>query len=572
MRRIFETCPELKYTLKYNSTGDLCAGGETCGKELRVKFESPEMFEGEYTGRLYQILQCGHTRYVEEQKWNSRPEAGRNALWDKLLPKQKEAVQFAEETNFNCYLDMQMGTGKTPVSLSILRENLEQLTPCLIITEAGDIHRWQKEAVKWLGISKLDPTNLMGILELMPQILHKKQASAACLSKITITSWTNISDPKFIAMLYKAGYKCIIADEAHMFKNEDSQRSQAFIKLCSFIPHRLFLSGTWIENNLEEAFVPLNVLDPNFFNSRSALTNYCVISRSGKILSLHPDRRKYFFARIQRYVYKLTKAELGIPLPRLFSYSRKNRPARWIDPQKFKGNIELMEEYNSIADKIEDELNANQPSSSTIIGLMSEIRHATGKMKVRSIAEFVIYRLMELPPEEKICIGTHHQSVMIWLRQLLEAAGVKVLTMSSESAEEKDAIEAEFKKPQNRVLIASILGAGKGRNLQFCKNFIIAERQWNRSKEVQFEERFHRIKVDAEDNIISKFTEDDDVVGDYIMASNSFDEYFDTLVNLKGEIVKSIDSTISSEDTPSVSFIIDLAHMVVGSRLKYVGA
>jgi SNF2 family DNA or RNA helicase len=572
MRRLIEYCPELKIRRGTNSTGDEFRSDEPCGRELHILCEAPQYdSEGESTGQFYQVLACGHHRFIDQDEWISRPAAQRNILWNKLLPCQQEMVKKFEEVDFNGYMDAEMGTGKTVIAATILREHLEELTPCLIICEAGDIYRWQKELRKWLGLSQMKVTNpeeMADLLSLTPQILTKSTTNAG-LSRITITSWTNISDEKFLKFLGNRKYKLIIADEAHMFKNEDAGRAQGFIKMCSFIPHRIFLSGTPIENSISELFVPLNILDPKFFNSRSALESYCLVSSRGKALTLDPHRRDFFFARTNRYFFRLTKEQANIRLPRLFSYTKGNRQPIWIDPSEFKSNLEFIKDYNAVLDALEEELESKRPEYGNIMGFMSQLRHHTGKMKVMSAAQLISLRMMEMPSDQKLCIGVHHKAVMLWLRELLEKLGHKCLTISDETPEIKDAIEDEFRKPGHRILIASILGAGKGRNLQFCQNAIVLERQWNRSKESQFEQRFHRIKVDANDSIITEFTDRDDVVIDYIMATKSFDEYFDHLVNLKGQIVDSADSSV--EDAPDPSFVYELARMVVSKRIQYVG-
>lgn len=586
MRRLIEYCPELTGRITKNSTGDEVHSLDVCKKELKIAFESPQFdCEGDSTGQLYQILKCGHVRLVDEDIWLTRPANTRNSLWNKLLPKQQEACEFVESSGFNAYLDMQMGTGKTPVSLTILRENLDLLTPCLIICEAGDIYRWKREARKWLGgvnplkhknedgtQKELTEEELSEMLSLVPQILDKKGARSASVGRVTITSWTNIKDPSFTKLLQDKGYKCIISDEAHMFKNPKSARSQAFIKLCSFIPHRIFLSGTWIENNIEEAFIPLNILDPKYFNSPASLEQHCVISSRGKLLSLHPRWRDTFFSRISKYIYRLTKEELGAPLPPLTSYSKGNREPIWLDPYKYRGNNEHIEAYNAICEQIEYEL-ANKASSSTLIGLMSSMRHHVGKMKVRGAVEFITLKMMEMGPGEKLLVGVHHKAVMSWLKQALETVlGQTILTMSDEDALIKDKIEDQWKSnPQNQILIISILGAGKGRNFQFCRHVINLERQWNKAREIQFEERCHRIKTDPiTDEILRNFTEEDTVIIDYLMAKDTFDEYFDHLVRLKGIIMDSVDSEIDDEEIPEPNFVRELAEMVVAKRMHYI--
>ena len=105
-------------------------------------------------------------------------------------------------------------------------------------------------------------------------------------------------------------------------------------------------------------------------------------------------------------------------------------------------------------------------------------------------------------------------------------------------------------------MIASILGCGIGRNLQFCNNVLIGEREWNKSIETQFEDRFHR------------FGTENKVIIDYCMAAQTIDEMSDEMVKLKGQISGSVLEKNWNIDN---DLLVELAEMVVAKRLKYVG-
>lgn len=588
MRRITESCKEFNNFARWSGNkndpwnGDYIFSAETCGEEIGILYEQTFKEDDDYIpllrdkfgritppGNNLQLRECGHFSYstIETQEEVSRKRHPR--LWAKLEPFQRKAVEDIESAEFSAYCVFDTGVGKTVISSSVLRENFEKMTPALIICEAGDVYRWQQELIKWLGGHEfMAAGEIEEGLARTPQILDKK-GTKFHISPVVITSWTNISNDSFRRWLFDHKFQTMISDESQMFKDDNSSRTQGFIEAAKEIPNKIFLSATWLENKILEAFVPLNILLPQWFPGKRSLLRYCIQSRSGKSYSLDPFYRDIFLERIKGKVFRITKEQAGLKFPKKFSMHEGNREPIWYDVFHFKSNKGFIEEYDEALDGLEKELQSSKPSIGTIIGFMSSLRHITGKMKVMTCVEHVMLWLMQ-HENEKICIGVHHKSVMDWIEMLLTKAGHEVLTMSDEQPKIKDQIEKEWKtNPKKRILIASILGAGKGRNFQFCRYAICLERQWNKSKELQFEGRFHRVMVDENDNIRTEFTDEDNVYIDYIMGVGTFDTYFHELVNLKGVIVESADQSI--DDAPEADFVFSLAKKMISERVRHIG-
>jgi SNF2 family DNA or RNA helicase len=201
------------------------------------------------------------------------------------------------------------------------------------------------------------------------------------------------------------------------------------------------------------------------------------------------------------------------------------------------------------------------------MGFIAQLRHIVGIEKVKPVIQQMNDWLESSDPTDKIAIGVHHRSVASLLAEGL--ADYKPLMISSESPEKKMEILEEFRKPERRVLIASILGAGQGLNIQFCKNVYIMEREWNPAKEEQFIGRFHRIEKDAAGVLKKEFIDaTDSVRADTLNGAGTIDEYFDTLLELKKQIVAgTLDHSFDQDD----SFIIELARTLVQNRLSVVG-
>jgi SNF2 family DNA or RNA helicase len=87
---------------------------------------------------------------------------------------------------------------------------------------------------------------------------------------------------------------------------------------------------------------------------------------------------------------------------------------------------------------------------------------------------------------------------------------------------ERQRMVEEFKKPENRLMIASTLVAAEGLNMQFVSDCMMMERQWNPSKEEQAEGRFPR-----PGSMASKIN------AVYLIAAGTVDDFLTTLVEQK---------------------------------------
>jgi hypothetical protein len=563
-RRLVEYCDSFHYKLSLNSTGDQCVSPEKCGKPLQVVFEAPDMFEGEYTGYTYQILKCGHTRTIPTEKKVSHSD--RNIMWDRLLPFQKEFVEHAEQANLRILNTCEMGLGKTPMALSVVRENAVEFTDnftklCIIIVPVGGIYQWEEEAREWFGLNH-KITSLEHI-QLTPQVVVTNGQLLSPLSKVVIVPWSKISDKRFMDQVKALGIASLIVDECHFFKDPNSNRTKAMQELSKLAgpkAPKLFLSGTVIENRVMELRVVLNQLDPNYFYSWEVLDRMCLHAEN-KTLSLAPYWRDKFFDRVKPYWYGKKKSEVNIPMPEIEYHTE------WTDPFQYDVNSDVVKAYNITLEELAQALEGGNRDAASIIGLMQQLRHHVGRMKIMAAAMWAD-EFMTMFPNEKLCIGIHHIFVREALAKLL--AHRNPLQMSSEDPKVKDEIERAFKNGQSNLLIANIGSAGVGRNFQFCRNALILERQWNRSKEDQFAQRFWRIMKDENGRVRDHFTVNDTVHITTMNLRQSLDVFMDSMGELKEIICDSTDESV--DDIPPEDSIIELARKVVLNRMRYVGA
>jgi hypothetical protein len=190
-----------------------------------------------------------------------------------------------------------------------------------------------------------------------------------------------------------------------------------------------------------------------------------------------------------------------------------------------------------------------------ILGYLARLRHITAVGKAVEHGVTLVKEFLENTDDStKLTVGIHHKNVA--LAFLNGCSEFNPLKLTGEcSMQEKDQAVQDFKKPEHRLLICNILAGGTGVDglQEACANAMVFERQWNFSKEKQFEDRFHRSGQTQK------------VVIDYVIASGTIDQFFAELVEEKRKICN---ETMGDYDPESdEQFLRDLANRAIGSRL-----
>ncbi|WP_429374521.1 SNF2 helicase associated domain-containing protein [Paenibacillus sp. DS2015] len=154
-----------------------------------------------------------------------------------------------------------MGLGKTLQSIafivSVLPEIRSQKVPALIVAPASLTYNWMNELKKFAPevrarIADGSREERIGVL---------KNASEV---DIIITSYPLLR--KDILAYAKLSFHTLILDEAQMFKNYATQTAQTVRQIQA--QHRFALTGTPIENSIDELWSIFNVVFPALFSTR----------------------------------------------------------------------------------------------------------------------------------------------------------------------------------------------------------------------------------------------------------------------------------------------------------------
>uniref|UniRef100_A0A3B3RVI5 Chromodomain helicase DNA binding protein 3 n=1 Tax=Paramormyrops kingsleyae TaxID=1676925 RepID=A0A3B3RVI5_9TELE len=129
----------------------------------------------------------------------------------------------------------------------------------------------------------------------------KLRREAAIKFHVLLTSYELVTIDQ--TALKSIEWACLVVDEAHRLKNN---QSKFFRRLNDYkIDYKLLLTGTPLQNNLEELFHLLNFLTPNRFNNLEGfLEEFADISKEDQIKKLHDLLGPHMLRRLKADVFK----------------------------------------------------------------------------------------------------------------------------------------------------------------------------------------------------------------------------------------------------------------------------
>uniref|UniRef100_A0A0A9YRD7 Chromodomain-helicase-DNA-binding protein 6 n=1 Tax=Lygus hesperus TaxID=30085 RepID=A0A0A9YRD7_LYGHE len=177
----------------------------------------------------------------------------------------------------NCILADEMGLGKTIQSLTFIHAVHEYgiRGPFLVIAPLSTIPNWQREFEAWTDLNVIvyhgSAASRNMLQEYEMYFRNEKGNVMKDLPKfnVLITTFeiiiTDFQDLKDFS------WRICVIDEAHRLKNRNCKLLEGLRSLT--LEHRVLLSGTPLQNNVNELFSLLNFLEPQQFASSDAFLN-----------------------------------------------------------------------------------------------------------------------------------------------------------------------------------------------------------------------------------------------------------------------------------------------------------
>lgn len=181
---------------------------------------------------------------------------------------------FSWYNNRNCILADEMGLGKTIQSLTFVNAVYEYgiRGPFLVIAPLSTIPNWQREIESWTDMNVIvyhgssASRNMLQEYEMYFKTEKGHQIKEITKFNVLITTFEIIVTD--FADLKGFNWRLCVIDEAHRLKNRNCKLLEGLRQLT--LEHRVLLSGTPLQNNVNELFSLLNFLEPTQFSNCEA--------------------------------------------------------------------------------------------------------------------------------------------------------------------------------------------------------------------------------------------------------------------------------------------------------------
>lgn len=362
----------------------------------------------------------------------------------KLRNYQELGVKYIMSSN-NVLLGDEMGLGKTVEAIaSLVSLKNTGASNFMVICPASVITNWTRE---------IEDKSSLKAYELHGDSLEDNYVEWLKNGGVAVTTYESTAS---IVMDEEYKFAMLIVDEAHYIKNKQAQRSKNVKAICKHANKILFMTGTPLENKVEEMNSIISVLDAKLALKLSALSNFSASSKYKDLLSSVYFRRK--------------REDVLTELP------EKIETKEWctlLDDEKKVYKDSLKKKDYMLIRRVSFNID-DMTKSSKAIRLLELVENA--KADDRKVIVFSFF----LDTINKVC-------------ELFKDSATEPITGALAPSKRQDIIDNFEKAPAGTVLPAQIISGGTGLNIQCASVVIICEPQFKPSIENQAISRAYRM-------------------------------------------------------------------------------
>jgi SNF2 family DNA or RNA helicase len=444
-------------------------------------------------------------------------------------------LAFLYDYGFHGILADDMGLGKTVQVLAFL-SRLELTAPILIVLPTSLIFNWRKEIERFLPEYSI--------------LIHHGATRGQHLAEkpgfqFILTSYTTL---RLDLNLFRTiDFQCVILDEAQVIKNANTITAQAVCQLKS--KFRLSLTGTPLENHLNELWSHFHFLIPDLFKDAKEFEN--------ELLAGASDSRflKRIKKKIHPFILRRKKEDVAKDLP------DKIEQIVWIEMAETQQKL-----YDSFLSGVRGNL-LKKVQSEGVSKHRMEVLEAILRLRQICCHPALVSSLLD---ETSLCESAKLTALLQDLETVIEE-GRKVLVYSQftsmlqliskevkkrewkyvyldGSTPDREKVVTEFQEnPATQLFLISLKAGGIGLNLTAADYVFLYDPWWNEAAENQAIDRVHRIG--RKETVFAKR---------YITVS-SIEEKMMTLKAHKRHLISEI---FDEEGSPSSVTIEDLAFLL----------
>lgn len=406
-----------------------------------------------------------------------------------LRPYQAEGVHWLERLRtmyLNGILADDMGLGKTVQAITAITQHhaKNKEARSLIVCPTSLLYNWKEE------LHKFNPKLKVCVVDGIPN-QRKKALQKIGEYEVVITSYTLLQ--KDIETYSQAPFSYAILDEAQHIKNRGTRNAKS-VKMIQ-AAHRLILTGTPIENSLEELWSLMDYLMPGFLSTYDRFLDKYIRVQG----PLQMQNVEYLKRKVSPFILRRMKSDVLKDLPPV---SEIDYHCQLSDTQ-----IEL---YKSYAASARDELvklvekEGFDKVQIHVLATLTRLKQicchpaifAKEKAEPGDSAKYeMLLELLQTLVEggHKTVIFSQYTRMLQIMREDFEQRGIPFAYLDGSTKNRLEVVKAFNEDPAIPVFLVSLKAGGTGLNLVGADTVIHYDMWWNPAVENQATDRVHRM-------------------------------------------------------------------------------
>ena len=391
-------------------------------------------------------------------------------------------MSFLSKAGLGGILADDMGLGKTLQTLCILRKSRGKN---LVIAPTSVLHNWRSEAAKFFP-------------ELRVCLYHGAQRKLDPKANLVLSSYALM---RLDETIRDRAWNTVVLDESQAIKNPESQTAQAAYKLQA--KHRFALTGTPVENRLEELWSQFHFVMPGFLGGKKHFQeSYAKPIELGDATAAEALRR-----RIKPFILRRLKSEVAPELPPLTQLV-----LRCPMPEEQRNIYKVVHQAAQVALDSNSEMQTLQ-----VLEHLLRLRQAachpgllpgehppiSGKMTLLS------QKLQEVVEKgHKALVFSQWTGFLDLISEELQREEIGHLRLDGATRDRAKAVDDFQADDGPPVFLISLKAGGTGLNLTAADYVFLVDPWWNPAVEAQATDRAHRIGQDKPVIAIRMISED----------------------------------------------------------------
>jgi SNF2 family DNA or RNA helicase len=406
-----------------------------------------------------------------------------------LRPYQQHGVDWLQHLashGLGGFLADDMGLGKTAQTIAHICVDHEEgrlTAPALIVVPTSLVANWTAELTKFAP--QLNVVVLHGLER------HERREQLDDVN-VVITTYTVLT--RDIEEMKQLPWHIVVLDEAQAIKSPEARATRAVCQLNT--THRLCLSGTPIENNLDELWSQFAFLMPGLLGDRRGFAKRfrTPIEKNGD-----PVSRAQLVQRISPFILRRTKSEVATELPPKHTILRRITlaPDQRELYETIRGTL-----YETVREQMAERTLAQ--SRVIVLDALLKLRQACCDPRLVKLGngrgtetsaklEDLLEMISELIPEgRRILLFSQFTSMLDLIKPRLNEIGIPFVELRGDTRDRAAPVRA-FEAGEVPLFLISLKAGGRGLNLTSADTVIHYDPWWNPAVENQASDRAHRI-------------------------------------------------------------------------------